>query len=295
MVEYARLEAFSLALVEQLRARGVACVITSGMACVEYGISLATKDCDLLCEPAGAATLLELLAATPLNGQPPSYRGNLSPPLDERWLRGGWTSHFVWNEEVYLDVFGLAPRVEVPWHASVAGAYAGLHVVAQMKKSSRLKDWDPATALGLKMLRAGDERGWLHIFDPELLLTLRRETQCPPEVLARRPALGVADTLLPAMVNAERLYWQELDRLRLAAYERALRPYLEAVRRAGIRGAPLLESHRVRVDCAEEHLVTRPLEPEALFTEARAAVALAVNPALLQYLPDLRENFRIPS
>lgn len=36
-------------LVQRLRERGVVCAITSGLACVHYGIAETTPDCDLLC------------------------------------------------------------------------------------------------------------------------------------------------------------------------------------------------------------------------------------------------------
>src|SRR5271168_5302194 len=93
---YAELERFYEGLVTRARSRGIACAITSGMACVAFGVSEATKDCDLLCDPESASRFLELLSETTLDGHPPSYRGNLTPPLDARWIRGGWTSHFMW-------------------------------------------------------------------------------------------------------------------------------------------------------------------------------------------------------
>src|SRR5271169_1608893 len=94
--DYAELERFYENLVTRARSRGIACAITRGMACVAFGVSEATKDCDLLCAPDSAGKLLGLLVETTLGGHLPIYRGNLSAPLDQRWLRGGWTSHFVW-------------------------------------------------------------------------------------------------------------------------------------------------------------------------------------------------------
>ena len=101
-LSYAELEEFYEDLVTRARRRGIACAITSGMACVAFGVAEATKDCDLLCAPEGAGAFLGLLEEASLRGHLPSYRGHLTPPLDARWLRGGWTSHFVWDtsEEV---------------------------------------------------------------------------------------------------------------------------------------------------------------------------------------------------
>jgi hypothetical protein len=62
---------------------------------------------------------------TSLHSQLPAYRGRVTAPLDERWFRGGWTSHFLWNAEgaeAYLDVFGVAP----PGSFALGGRTAGV-------------------------------------------------------------------------------------------------------------------------------------------------------------------------
>src|SRR2546421_4783623 len=84
-------------LVIKLRDRGVICAITSGLACVHYGIAETTQDCDLLCHPGSFDALLGLLSETKISGVDCRYRGNISPPLDSGWHRGGWTSHFHWE------------------------------------------------------------------------------------------------------------------------------------------------------------------------------------------------------
>mgnify|MGYP004372653889 CR=1 FL=1 len=48
---YAELESFYHDLVRRARERDITCAITSGMACVHYGVAQTTKDCDLLCDP----------------------------------------------------------------------------------------------------------------------------------------------------------------------------------------------------------------------------------------------------
>ena len=162
-LSYAELEQFYEGLVTRARRQGIACAITSGMACVAYGVAQATQDCDLLCAPDAAGKLLDLLAEASLHGQLPGYRGHLTPPLDARWLRGGWTSHFVWDAagaEAYLDIFGVVPRGSSPWEAELQGFYAGPHTVAQMKRTNRGEDWPFVTVLGVKLLEAGDPRGW---------------------------------------------------------------------------------------------------------------------------------------
>ena len=139
-------------LVQKLRERGVVCAITSGLACVHYGIAETTQDCDLLCHTHSFEELLDLLSTTRVSGAACRYRGNLSPPLDARWHRGGWTSHFEWGSgphAVSLDVFGHALRESKPWEQGLLGLYAGPHTVAEMKRTNRDKDWAIVTALGV--------------------------------------------------------------------------------------------------------------------------------------------------
>ena len=68
-LSYAELEEFYEGLVARARRRGIACAITSGMACVAFGVAEATKDCDLLCAPEGAGKFLGLLEEASLHGQ----------------------------------------------------------------------------------------------------------------------------------------------------------------------------------------------------------------------------------
>jgi len=68
-------------LVTGARSRGIACAITSGMACVTFGVSEATKDCDLLCSQDSVGDLLGLLGETTLGGRLPSYN-----PTAMEWL-----------------------------------------------------------------------------------------------------------------------------------------------------------------------------------------------------------------
>lgn len=300
---YDELERFYEGLVTRARSRGIACAITSGMACVAYGVSEATKDCDLLCIPNSSSELLGLLSETTLGGRLPSYRGNLTPPLDARWIRGGWTSHFVWppaGSGAYLDVFGVAPRGSSPWESEVRGFYASPHTVAEMKRTNRDKDWPFVTALGARMIEANDVRGWLHIYDEELLRGFGDLTKQHANLIRMRPVLGLAakdDPRLRAALRAEVEYWHELDRVRIGVYERAMRPYVSAIRKARIpTGAELPVQHDLRVLCAEKHLAMNPLCDYGIarmISEAHEALAHIVNPAAMAWLPDVREHFAL--
>jgi hypothetical protein len=302
MLTYAELESFFTGLVDEAQRRGITCAITSGMACVHFGIAATTKDCDLLCAPAAAKKFLSLLEGTTLAGLPPTYRGHLSPPLDARWMRGGWTAHFTWKtkpEETCLDVFGAAPRASGQWEHEIEGRYVSRQVVAEMKRTNRLKDWPCITGIGIKLLKRGDERGWLHVFDGGALQSFRTEVSLPSQFLLRRPSLTLLDDdRLDAALHAEQIYWEKLDACRIRVYERALRPYVSAVRKAvARRPLPLNESHALRVECALEKLIQRPLHDYGiarLIEEARATTAEIVHPALLNYLPNAVEHFIFP-
>jgi len=300
-VDSAELHLFYEDLVRTLRNRGVVCAITSGLACVHYGIAESTKDCDLLCHSDFFELLLGVLEATQIEEHPCGYRGHISPPLDARWHRGGWTSHFEWATQpkvTTLDVFGRAVRQSSPWEHELSGLYAGMNVVAEMKRTSRDKDWPFITSLGTQMLRERDPRGWLHLFDADEFIELQQEIAIPVELVSVRPSLQLAingDQRLAGALFGERVFWQALDRLRTRIYRGALRPFVLAMGRARISTETgLREQHAGRVACAEATLKTHPLDGQAidrLIEEARVATAALVNPEVMQWLPNVRSYF----
>jgi len=290
-------------LVRKLRDRGVVCAITSGLACVHYGVAESTKDCDLLCHLTSFGHLLDLLLETQVGGVECRYRGNISPPLDARWHRGGWTSHFEWPAEptvVTLDVFGHALRESVPWAREIFGLYASPQTVAEMKRTNRDKDWAFITALGVRMLEADDTRGWQHIFIAETMLESVGQYPCPAHLVEGRPALKLAqqrDPRLPGALNAERKFWEELDRRRIRILEQHLRPYVSAMRKARFgRNLSLREDHALRIESASRHLPETPLHDYGLQKYIGEAKAALVNAELvpenaLTWLPDVTIYF----
>jgi hypothetical protein len=288
-------------LVGELRSRGVLCAITSGLACVHYGVAETTRDCDLLCHPDSFDTLLDVLEQTRISGRPCHYRG-ISPPLDARWHRGGWTSHFQWDTEpdlTTLDVFGRALRESSPWQDDIAGLYASPNVVAEMKRTDRDKDWPAITSLGLALLQSRDPRGWLHLFDADAVSEMLEERSIPQDLLSVRPVLQLAvnrDPRLRHALLAERHFWQELDRLRLRICRAALRPYVMAMGKLPIPpAATLREQHSLRLSCAERTLEKSPVAKyglERMIEEARQSTGGFVHPELTRWLPDVHPHFR---
>ncbi len=296
------LDEFYHGLLRRLRRKGVPCAITGGLACVEFGVVEHTEDCDLVCAPAAAETLLAMLAVTKFQGRACHYRGALSAPLDKRWLAGGWTSHFFWGEKTganpFLDVFGVPPRVTGSWQRRTRGLFADRQTVAEMKRTRRRKDWDQATMLGLQMLKAGQPEGWLHIFDAEVLRQLGETIPCPARMQAQRPALRLMvakDPRLERAVQTEVEFWSHLDRLRLMVYEAQGREYALAVMKdRQAKDATLPEQHARRLEHAERLLPKHPLREhgmERLEAEAREATLVGLDAALAVYLPNVRLHF----
>jgi len=292
------IDEFFLGLVGRLRDEGFDCSITGGLACVEYGLVEHTLDCDIIFDSQRLPRLLDFLTQTSYDDVACQYRGNLSAPLDERWLANGWTAHLFWNRgpaSAYLDVFGQAPRSKRPWWDS-RSLFAPRATVAGMKRTQRMKDWSQATGLGLQMLRAGDQEGWLHIFDAEVLLDALEFVTPDPPLLSRRPVLRLAqqrDPLLERAVQTEIDFWSKLDRLRLRAYQHASKPYVQALRSSDL-SPSLPHEHERRIRIAEELLPKNPLDDAnqvALARQAKEEVGLGLVPELLSLLPQLGENF----
>ncbi|MFO1500187.1 MAG: hypothetical protein U1G07_17660 [Verrucomicrobiota bacterium] len=300
-LSYSQLERFYEDLVARAQTSGISCAITSGMACVSFGVSETTKDCDLLCQPTSAAALFELLAELRLRSTPVQYRGRISAPMDGRWLRGGWTSHFVWNEagnEAYLDVFGIPPRATALWQSEIQGFYASPHTVAEMKRTDRPKDWPIATALGLKLLEAGDERGWLHLFDHDVLVQTAERVPCPANIVAQRPVLTLLtnkDDRLELALKAEVEFWHRLDRLRMRIYEQAVRAYASALRvELRTETHDFREQHQIRIEKAQELLPPNPLVDYGiarLIADAREQASRFLPEGALAWLPDATTSF----
>jgi len=293
---------FYTGIVQDMKAQGIPCAITGGLACVEFGIVQHTEDCDLICAPEFAPQFFDFLCRKQWGGASCQYRGNLSPPLDTRWLKGGYTCHFLWpsdaEEQPFLDVFGVPPRVSTPWIADIQGFLAGRHTVAEMKRTNRRKDWDQATALGIQLLERGDKRGWLHIFDADALRDLLASISPGADAMSQRPVLQLAmenSPLLDRAVQTEIDFWTQLNRARLMIYADSIRPYAMAVRQdKRMAGVDLRNQHAIRLEYACELLPKNPIRDfgvDRLISQAIAAVAVGIDAALLKYLPDAKVNF----
>ena len=301
MISQAELDHFYEGLVTEVRARGGMCAITSGMACVQYGVAQSTKDCDVLCSVESLTILLDIIRESNFHGAVGGYRGHLTPPLDRRWLSGGWTAHFEWrvaDAKPHLDVFGVAPRGSTDWTKGVSGLLAGMHTVAEMKRTDRGKDWPFANALGSRLLETGDLNGWLHIFEIETLASLLETVPLPDDIVARRPALKLlrdGDPRLKQAVFGEMTFWQELDRHRIRLHEGFIKKYMLAVKRDPDAGDPDLRAqHAIRVRHAETLLPHCPILDygiDRLIGDARHSTGELLAADVLKWLPNINDHF----
>ncbi len=131
--------------------------ITSGMACVFYGLQQTTKDSDLVIALNDLPRFLELLGDLE-HEMPPwrvSYRVVFGAPLKADYMAHGWTSHFsLWDRadsyEHHVDLFCKPPRVARVETGPENDAFASRHMVAQMKHTDRERD--PIGAIGREVL-----------------------------------------------------------------------------------------------------------------------------------------------
>jgi hypothetical protein len=283
-----------------LRGRAIAGVLTSGMACVEYGIQQNTKDTDWIVAPADIAGLITLFGDLERGLSGPgwriSYRGLFGAPLDPDYLAGGWTSHIAAfdqpdSAERHLDFFGRPPRVGDAWRVDTAAGIASRDVVARMKKTDRPKDWPLVNALAIQAHYTGDSRAVLHLRDADILREAWRAVNEADRnsAVRERPLLRGLDAWddlrLERLLLVEGMLWQCVNRERYLVYQRAWKEFYRSWQQDRIgewpTSEPFLQQHRRVCDAARQHgLPPAPLGSadarQAVYDRGRArAQALA--------------------
>jgi len=300
-ISQADLDRFYESIVQEVQDRGGICAITSGMACVKYGVAQSTKDCDVLCDEVGVDLMRAVIAKATLRGATAAYRGHITPPLDHRWLAGGWTSHFIWESlpvVPQLDVFSVAPRASSNWTDAVDGLFVEMQIVAEMKRTDRAKDWPFCDSLGVKLIDSGELTGWLHIFEAATLEELASGVPLPDDLLERRPALrliGIDHFDLRKALMVEQTFWQELDRVRIRIHQDFIRKYMHAVKHdPRVKNSPLDVQHQLRIEHALEWLPQCPILDFGIATlidEAKMATQRLHSKEWMKFLPDATKHF----
>ncbi|MBI4604590.1 MAG: hypothetical protein HY721_21720 [Planctomycetes bacterium] len=228
----------------RLRRAGVHHVITSGMACVFYGLQQTTKDSDLVIDAKDLPRFLDLLGDLE-HEMPPwrvSYRVIFGAPLEPGYMAHGWTSHLsLWDRadspEHHVDIFSKPPRVARVETGPESDAFASRHMVAQMKRTDRERDWPIVDGLGLQLRRLAPEQALLHIMDARLLREFWE--QAPPAARdaasQRRPLLRLLPSnldsdALHARLRLERIVWETVNQERYRLYEAAWKQFYRSWR-----------------------------------------------------------------
>jgi hypothetical protein len=288
-----------------LRTRSIRFAITSGMACVHYGIQQTTKDTDWIVDPGHLDRLRALLRDQQRNVPPwrVAYRTVFGAPLHESWMRHGWTSHILVQEtalaaEQHLDFFARPPRVAT-W-APTADGFADRDLVAHMKRTDRERDWPIIDGLGWQIAASGGSlaSALLHVQSPSRLQAVWQQASASERAAAaeRRPLLRrLADETdsdrLEAWVRLERLVWQCINRERYGRYQEAWKAFYRRWRAEPDWSWPTAEPFEVQherlVAAAQRHgLVQDPLAgvDDARLCEAAINKAATVSFASVEQL-----------
>ncbi len=231
----------------QMRGAGIEFAITSGMACVHYGLQQTTKDSDWIIPHEDLEKLRALFVR--LEGDLPtwrvSYRQICGAPLDAEWMQHGWTSHLsIWDSagsvEHKVDIFSKPPRVKPEEMSVDPDGWVSRHVVAQMKKTDRDKDWPIVDGLGRSLWGRRIETGLLHIMALAELRAAWNEADASARdrMATRRPLLRllaqepvVPDAELRLMIALERMIWERVNEQRHSRFTRTWRNFYRNWRR----------------------------------------------------------------
>ncbi len=235
-------------------------VLASGQAVVFYRIAIMSKDGDWIIRetPEACGRVLSELERR-------GARYRVAAPLDVRWLSGGWSSHFEFEDDrgrrVRCDFVSRPPRVpareigELFNAPAVAGqplSVVSVESLILMKQTQRAKDY-PVIAELAELLPPVREIELTT--NPDRILELAPLVAEPSERPAARAARAGEGRAAVVRALAEEMdAHQQQDRRRVARYEEASRDYFEQCRRAGLTGLMLSDAHRLACELAERWL-----------------------------------------
>ncbi|HXV63522.1 MAG TPA: hypothetical protein VEK15_22665 [Vicinamibacteria bacterium] len=244
-------------------------IICSGQAVVLHRLAIMSKDGDWILRE-DDETLRHVLSVLEAHGA----RYRYGAPLEARWMRGGWSSHFEFREDglrVRADFFTRPPRISQAdltriWNEQRARDIPFLDPpeLAEMKKTNRERDYAVIGELARLMNRP--ELELLYSRSARDLIRLSREHPGVSERLTEaRPLLAFISQgreRLEQELDAERRRLIRLNEARLKAYGDAAADWYAlwpsvAVETAGL---SLLEAHEIVVSRAEGVLPTT-IEP----------------------------------
>ncbi len=247
-------------LTEEFNARAANVALASGQAVVYYRIAIMSKDGDWIIREAPDAcdAVLEELEARGARYRP-------AAPLDVRWLVGGWSSHFQFADararRVRCDFVSRPPRVPraaleqlfAPATTPPARHVVDIPTLIALKQTQRAKDYAVIAELAARL---PPEQEIEVTTDPDRILALApafdRESSRPAVRAARQVPVDRRAVVVALAEETDAL--QQTDRRRVAAYETAAQPFLQACRAAAISTMPLRLAHARIVEMAERLL-----------------------------------------
>jgi hypothetical protein len=298
-------------LQRNLQEAGVRFTITSGLACVHYGLQQTTKDSDWIIPPDDLIRLAALFVELEeRSGWRISYRAICGAPADASYLKNGWTSHFaIWEPgdafENHLDLFSKPPRVgSLPAQLE---PWAPRDVVAMMKRTDRPRDWPIVDGLGWQLSKMDLGLALVHIQDAEALVSKWgiADSAMRENAMKRRPLLRLLQdesdlNRIEALVNVERIIWQSVNRERHAAYQKSWKDFYRRWRETPKWEWPTVEPFKIQhnrlLTASKKHgLSIEPITPshrDAIIKVAleNAAVRASSTPEVISLLvPPLSE------
>ena len=238
-------------------------VLSSGQAVVMHGLALSSKDGDWIIRE-DTESLEHILGALQEYGA--TYR--LGAPLDARWMRGGWSSHFEFellDYRVRTDFVTRPPRVgpedlaqmwkEQESQSEFPVPTVDLRRLAILKETKRERDYSFIAEIARLLPDAREQFLWSR--SPHEIIQLSQQyPDLVRQLVQQRPLLSYVaqgPDVLEEQLDAERRDLKKADAQRLATYTRASVQWLEQwpKLRRDIEGLPLLRAHQILVERAQ--------------------------------------------
>jgi hypothetical protein len=261
-------------LTEAFNATAPTVALASGQAVVYHRVAIMSKDGDWIIRETREACAIVL---GELEARGARYRP--AAPLDIRWLAGGWSSHFEFfdarQRRVRCDFVSRPPRVSqaaidalfVRTERPPALNVVDLAALIALKQTQRAKDY---AVIGELATQLPPEREIEVTTDPDRIIALAPMcglTSTRAAVRAARAALASRRAVVVALAE-EIDTLQQADRRRVAAYETAAQPYLEACRALNVSTLGLREAHTRLLEIAER-LLPRTVAREPAHADAQ--------------------------
>jgi hypothetical protein len=252
-----------LELTKQFNAGRLRAVLSSGQAVVLHRLAVMSKDGDWILREEKEA-LDHVLAVLAVHKA--KYR--FGAPLDTRWMAGGWSAHFEFQEgglRIRTDFVARPPRVTSADLAAMWSVmegrdppFVGVRLLADLKKTNREKDYAVIGELA-RLLTDPSERLLYSRSARDLIRMTAEDPSLAAALVPERPLLsriGEGKERLEECLDAERRTLMRENEQRLEAYLTAAQRWSSAWPGVShrISGMALPEAHRIVVEEARTKL-----------------------------------------